>query len=216
MVRQGRTFLHQLYDLLHLHRAPFHLMCLNVTVKAGLAWWTCFLQDWNGSSFFPLSSPSVHAYSDASGTFGCGAVVESLGWFQVKWPSTWTDIDISLKELVPVVLAAALWGRLWSKQHICFHSDNMAVVSVLTTMTAKVPLLMHLLRCLSLFSAYFSFTFSAKHIPGALNSAADALSRNNLALFSSLFPRVQQHGIPSCLMDLVIHTRPDWGSPTWT
>ena len=114
-----------------------------------------------------------------------------------------------------MVLAAVLWGRLWSKQHICFHSDNMEVVSVLTTMTVKVPLLMHLLRCL-FFSAYFSFTFSAKHIPGALNSAADALSHNNLALFSSLFPWVQQHGIPPCLMDLVIYTRPDWGSPTWT
>ena len=142
----------------------------------------------------------MHVYCDASGTFGCGAVVESLGCFPVKWPSTWTDIDISVKELVPVVLAAALWGRLWFKQHICFHSDNMVVVSASTTMTAKVPLLMHLLR--SFFSAYFSFTFSAKHIPGALNSAADALSRNNLALFSSLFPQVQQHGIPSCLMDL--------------
>ena len=153
----------------------------------------------------------MHVYSDASSTFRCGAVVGSLGWFQVKWPSTWTDTDISVKELVPVVIVAALWGRLWSKQQICFHSNNMAIVSVLTTTTAKVPLLMHLLRCLSFFSAYFSFSFSAKHIPGALNSAADALSRNNLALFSSLFPQVQQHGIPSCLMDLVIHTRPDGG-----
>ena len=38
VVRQGRTFFRQLYDLLHLSRAPFHLIRLKVTVKADLAW----------------------------------------------------------------------------------------------------------------------------------------------------------------------------------
>ena len=76
---------------------------------------------------------------------------------------------------------------------------------------------MHLLHCLPFFSAYFSFSFSAKYIPSALNSTADALSCNNLAPFSFLFPNgPAEHRIPSCLMELVIHTRPDLRSLTWT
>ena len=49
------------------------------------------------------------------------------------------ETDISVKQLVPVVVAAALWGGLWRGKHICFHSDNMAVVSILSTKTAKYP-----------------------------------------------------------------------------
>ena len=54
--------------------------------------------------------------------------MEGLGWFRGQWPE---DVDISVKELVPVVIAAALWGRHWTSEHVCFHSDNMAVVSIL-------------------------------------------------------------------------------------
>ena len=74
-------------------------------------------------------------------------------------------MDISVKELVPVTMAAALWGPQWSGKHICFHSDNMAVVAVLQRRSAKSPPLMYLLRCVSLFSAFYGFHFSAKHVP---------------------------------------------------
>ena len=47
-------------------------------------------------------------------------------------------VDISVK---PVVMAAALWGGLWQGQHVCFHSGNMAVISLLHTKTAKFPML---------------------------------------------------------------------------
>ena len=111
----------------------------------------------------PSSSPpdsSIHVYSDASGTYGSGAFVAGLGWFQTEWPEDWEGVDIASKELVPVVVAAALWGRQWSGSHVCFQSDNMAVVAVLNNRSAKNSLLAHLLRCFSLFSAYFAFHFS--------------------------------------------------------
>ncbi len=66
------------FDLLHLHRGPNQYTRLNTGARADLVWWRCFMQKWNGSSFFPLPTPGVHVYS-ASGSFGCGAVVESLG-----------------------------------------------------------------------------------------------------------------------------------------
>ena len=42
---------------------------------------------------------------------------------------------------------------------------------------------MHLLRSLWFFSAFFEISIRAAHIPGALNTAADKLSRNQAAQF---------------------------------
>ena len=216
VIRPGRTFLRQLFDLLHKVRLPRHFVRLTAGAKADLAWWRCFMQNWGGTSFFPLPTPASHVYSDASGTYGCGAVVDERCWLQSQWPTGWEDIDIATKELVPVVAAAALWGKLWGGQHIRFHSDNSAVVAVLSSRTARSPLLMHLLRCFSFYSAYYGFHFSAEHVPGVMNTAADALSQNNLPLFHFLMPQAQQWTLPAPLVDLLINTRPDWGSLTWT
>ena len=55
----------------------------------------------------------------------------------------------------------------------------MAVVSVLNARMSHDQLLMHLLRCLTFFAAYFRFEIKASHTPGVLNTAADA---NNIPL----------------------------------
>ena len=73
-------------------------------------------------------------------------VVEHLSpngpWFQFQWPHT---RDISTEELIPVMLLQLL-GAYWSKQHICFKSDNLAMVSNLNSKTLKDIHLCHLLR----------------------------------------------------------------------
>ena len=125
------------FNLLHVIKAPYHYVRLNQDAGADTAWWRCFLQAWNGSFFFTQSSPSCHVYSDASGNYGTGAIAEQHGWFQAQWPKEWEATDISAKELVPVVVVAALWGRYWSHEHVRFNSDNMVVVAVLKTGTAK-------------------------------------------------------------------------------
>ena len=108
------------------------------------------------------------------------------------------------------------WGGLWRGKHICFHSDNMAVVSILSKKTAKSPHLMHLLRCLSFYCAFYCVNVSCVHVPGAMNAAADALSRNKLPLFSSLVPQASPFPIPGSLVDLLVTSRLDWGSQAWT
>jgi hypothetical protein len=216
VIPQGRVFLRQLFSLLALDRAPHHYIRLNSGAKADLMWWHTFLQDWNGRSFFPVMSPSVEIFSDASGTFGCGAFAHPHGWFQLQWPDDWHSIHITAKELVPVVIAAVLWGYQWTRKCICFRSDNMAVVDLLKTHTSQDPLLMHMLRCLAFYAAYYRFQITAAHIPGILNTAADALSRNNISLFHSLVPQSQQVSPPQAAVDLIVTGRPDWGSQAWT
>ena len=104
------------------------------------------------------------------------------------WPCGWDNVDISVKKLVPVFVADALWKDKWNRKHICFHSDNMAVVSILKPRTSTSVLSMHSLRCLFFYCALYSFSMSCVHNPGVDNVVADALSQDNLTLVSSIRP----------------------------
>ena len=176
------------------------------------------MKDWNGRSFFPPKEPSVEVVSDASGSFGCGGFWAAHGWFQVQWQESWLAIHITAKELLPIVIASALWGHRWTQQRVRFRSDNSAVVCLLNSLSSPDAHLMHFLRCLPFYAANYRFTFEAAHIPGTQNVAADAISRNNIPLFLSLQPQAPhvQVMIPQPVMELLITRQPDWGSHTWT
>ena len=77
---------------------------------------------------------------------------------------------------------------------------------------------MHLLQCVFFISAHLNFASWATHIPGKNNIAADAISRNNLALLFTQVPAAQPLPsiIPQSAVDLVIRQRPDWLSPHWS
>ena len=136
--------------------------------------------------------------------WGC---VDQLSWFQLQWPAKSADVDISVKELVPVVFAAAMWGRHWAGKPIRFHcSDDDTVHEDSKDPTPATLLLINFIVL---------FHFSAQHVPGIMNTAADAISRNNLPLFFSLVPKTPRSTIPPSLHELLISHRPDWGSPAW-
>ena len=65
---------------------PDHWVRLNAGFRSDLLWWHLFLDTWNGVSILwdiHSSAPSVEVVSDASGTWGCGALCGS-DWFQVQ------------------------------------------------------------------------------------------------------------------------------------
>ena len=82
-------------------------------------WWHTFVQAWNGLSIlrhpYPVSLPGNSILTDASGTWGCGAILHHR-WFQWQWSSEWTDEGIMAKELVPIVLAVTVWGPYLKKK----------------------------------------------------------------------------------------------------
>ena len=116
-----------------------------------------------------------------------------------------------------MVLAVGIWGKLWQHKHVCIHTDNMAVVEVIKAKDSKVPLMMHLLRCLRFLCARWDIVILAKHVKGSLNTAADALSWNSLQVLRSVAPsaHVNPTPIPTPLWQLLVSERPDWLSPNW-
>ncbi len=216
VIRPGRIFLRHMFSLMA--RATFHHFHIHLdsVAKADLAWWHCFLQDWHGASFMVRPDwPTLVIHTDASGVFGCGAVCSDNRWAQLEWPPNWQAVDISVKELLPIVLAAAIWGHGWAGHRVLFYSDNAAVVAVIQRRSARDTCLLHLLRCLYFYAAHFQFTYTAHHIPGVDNVAADALSRNHMSIFFSLIPQVIPTQVPSSVAAFLLHIRPDWGSQAW-
>lgn len=216
VVRSGRSFLRALFALLQQAKQPHHFIRLTAGARADILWWRCLLGHWSGSSVFASVPISCHIHTDASGSWGCGAVAEGLGWFQFSWPPHWDKVDISTKELVPIAVAAAVWGPSWVGKHVRFHSDNAAVVACVQKRSAKSPPLVQLLRCISLYGAYYGFQISAEHVPGVVNVVADALSRDRADLVSPIISQIPETPIPPQVHHLLIVERPNWGSEAWT
>ena len=220
VVRVSRIFLRRLIDLSTQGTKLDHFIRLNADARSDLEWWFCFMDIWNGVSFLELAisvPPHFTITSDASGSWGCGAIWNHR-WLQLEWAGLLQEAIIATKELIPVVLAVAIWGRHWAKKSIRILSDNSTVVSAINSNTSRVPDMAHLLRCLAFLQAHFQGQISAGHIPGIHNTAADAISRNNKSQFLSLCPQACPipEAIPSELLHLLLLEKPDWCSRRWT
>jgi hypothetical protein len=162
------------------------------------------------------SHPDICLTSDASGSWGCGAFVHS-SWFQLKWPESFQGLHITIKELLPIVMAAAIWGEQWQNKSVLCRCDNLAAVHIINSGTSSDAHALTLLRCLHFITAKFNIILSAVHLPGVDNVLADALSRDNLAYF--LLHNPQASPLPSLipvpLLDPLASTNLDWTSPSW-
>jgi len=156
--------------------------------------------------------------SDASGNWGCGAFTAGGEWFQLEWPDAWREVNITVKELLPVVLAMAIWGRKWKGKTVKCRCDNAAVVAIVNSGSSKDEKAMHLMRSAFFFLAQYDIRVWAEHIPGVENRSADALSRNDSDSFLLQNPDAQPRPevLPPALVQALVLRRPDWTSVSWT
>ena len=91
--------------------------------------------------------------------------------------------NIAVLELVPLVLAAKMWGHRWQRARILFQTDNKAVADCGISWSPKHPHLAKLFRVLASLAIENSFGIKIAHLPGVLNVSADAISRGNWATF---------------------------------
>ena len=104
-------------------------------------WWHCFIEQWNGLSMMidnKKSHPDILLMSDASGTWGCGAFFDSF-WFQLRWPQILQDLHtcITIEELLPIDMAAAIWGDQWQNKSVQCCCNNLAAVHIINLGTSS-------------------------------------------------------------------------------
>ena len=111
---------------------PYHHIELNREFWADLAWWHLFLGPWNGVGINDATSshPGIELLSNASGSWGCGAW-RGTKWFQYPWSASAMHLDITVKELLLLVIAAAIWDKQWRGAQVTCHCNNQAVVAVM-------------------------------------------------------------------------------------
>lgn len=117
-------------------------------------------------------------------------------------------MHIIIKKLIPIVLAAAVWGKEWSGLTVQVWCDNAAVVADLNQDCSKNPDIRHLI---SFLKAKFRFLPVASHIPWKNNDVADVVSRDNLSYFLANHPQAYNSPYPPP-QDLILIVKPDWTS----
>ena len=217
MIRPGRSFLRRAISSLSIAKKPHHFIRLNKEFKSDLAWWATFAEGWNGTSIIiNPEQQKIELTSDASGSWGCGAW-SGQKWFQAEWDDASRQKCIAVKELVPIIIAAVIWGPEWKGQLVCAHCDNKAVVDVLGSRSCKDRDLMQLLRSLFFLEATYQFQLSAIHIAGADNELADDLSRNKVQHFreKAVYMNTLPSPVPDLLLQWLLKSCHDWSSQSW-
>ena len=222
VVVPGRTFLRRIFEALRIGGKKFHHIRLSRDFRSDIMWWHTFLAQWNGIALMQGvadTEPQIEVFTDASGGVGCGAWW-CPQWLQLKWSPAmkFAELPITQKEVLPVVLACAVWGRRWSGSAVLVHCDNQAAVTVLNSGYSREPIIMHLLRCLFFIKAYYQLSLKVIHIPGKRNVVADAISRDSLSVIPVQVPAPSPSPtpIPKLLLELLVEKQPDWTSVDWT
>lgn len=226
VVKEGKTFMRRLFELLAVARKPQHYVRLNAAARSDLCWWQSFLAPLNHRTFRQGIEKDKQRFTfatDASGSVGCGAIWQ-CNWIQLKWSEVQADLrkdlgkdSITFKELLPVVLAVGVWGPCWKGGAVLVLCDNQGAASAVNSGYSKVPRIMHLLRALFFIKARYGIQLSAAYLPGQLNVVADAISRDHLITLFLQVPAAKgrQATVSERLLRGLLDPSMDWTSPDW-
>ncbi|POM65663.1 Hypothetical protein PHPALM_18590, partial [Phytophthora palmivora] len=162
-----------------------------------LNWFRLILQHENRFNSIPVEQfarcarPTVHVHMDASNQGLCVIEPTLRQYIRVRYTpeeretftADFTSTSINVRELQSAVLAALLWGPVWTANatqvpvHVCFWIDNASAVSWAQRRASRQPMAQLYNRLLSLAEFNYSIVCTAEHIPGAENIMADAGSR---------------------------------------
>ena len=177
VVQPGRTFMVRISNKM---KGRARMIKSPMYIKKDLLAWKHFIENDMAKPFKMFDSkivPSVHWYTDASGSLGFGAIFGHR-WLYGEWEdSWWREQNIMLLELYPIWLALKVWGPLITNYCLLVHTDNQALVAALQKCTTKLLMANALLRDISIDCMRLNIILHAAHISGVDNIKADLLSR---------------------------------------
>ena len=192
----GRAFLRRLIDLTIGIRYSFYSIRINKEQREDLSVWLEFLETYNGKRLYHeemfFTPQVVHLYSDAAQQLGYACVFGNH-YLYSAWPSSWwREQNITLLELVPVVLGLETWGDKLVNMNVVLHIDNEALVHVVNKQTSHEKLVMQMVRRLVRATLKYNILCKAVWVSGRLNTLSDSLSRLLLQKFKTLHPTADE------------------------
>lgn len=182
-VRPGRVFLARMLNFLRGMPNKGSIR-LSPEFCQDILWWRRFAPHFNGVSLMPLydwSLPDAEFACDAC-LVGCGGVYQGH-YFHASFPDfiAGQRLHINALELLTIVVALKLWGRLLVAKRIKLYCDNYASVLTLNTGRSRDPFMQACLREICLLASIHEFEIRAVHLPGVTNRIPDFLSRWDLS-----------------------------------
>ncbi|CAG2246210.1 unnamed protein product [Mytilus edulis] len=197
VVVPGRAFCRRLIDSTIGLNKPHYRIRITSNIKADLLMWKSFLKNFNGLTLMPdrlwTSNEALEFYTDSAGgsTLGFGIYFKGR-WAHGLWPRTWHKrgllSNITFLELFPVMVAIILWGSELRNKKVLFHIDNEGAVHIINKKSSKSSDVMILVRRLVLETLHHNILIKADHVPGKVNTIADAISRCQWSRFRNLAP----------------------------
>ena len=175
-IHPARLFVNRVLQALH--NAPLQgRTSLTAAFFKDIAWFRKFMASFNGrAKFTDFGKPSVQLHVDAC-LEGIAAISGNKVYHKLipqVYKSTLSTVHF---EMVNVVVAFRVWGKLWTNKWVEIFCDNAAVVSVLSSGSSKDPFLCACARTLWMIKAQLNIKTSVQFIPGCHNNYADTLSR---------------------------------------
>ena len=115
----GRAFVSHMYATAAKLQELHFSTRLNVEFWSDLCWWHTFLTDWNGLSLLRWDDRLPTIWSKPMGSWGCGTFWNGQ-WLQWQWLSEWAQHNKMVKELAPIVLDCAVWGKALAGTRVLF------------------------------------------------------------------------------------------------
>ena len=215
VVFAGRAFVFHLAALLRAaHGKPVHhRLHLTAAARADVQWWLGHVDRCNGGQAILPHAPVLWRVfqTDASLTGAAGQPCIGV-WLHGGYVSLsaadlrslFADVpclgaDINVWEMYAVVVACRLFAEYMAGQHWRVRTDNAACEAWLMRGVRSSPLVAAWLSELMGTCLEHGFRLSAKHIPGAENQVADALSRRNWVAFAACLQRHKVHALDAVL-----------------
>lgn len=195
VVYAGRTFCHNLRCAMLKLRRPHHRVRVSAWLRSELLWWLHVAPSLNGAQQIlpavPVKWSEFQTDASLTGDQGMpcvgiwlqGAYV-SLGFFELHqlFDVEFADVPspsahISIWEMYAIIVCVRLFGEYLADQYWRVRTDNSQVVSWFMKGDAPPLAVSTWMKEIASMSVHHRFRIGAKHIPGAANCMADALSR---------------------------------------
>jgi hypothetical protein len=178
-VKPARLFLGRMLMLLRSADKSLPVRLTDEFLK-DISWFLKFLPSYNGIHMIRSAIPDFEVHVDSCLT-GCGGHWDTH-YYHTAFPSDTLQANhpICHLELLNILLALRLWGKMWHHKNVLVYCDNTPAVCVLTNGRSHDAFMMSCARHVWLIISTYSITLTARHKPGREMETADCLSRTHL------------------------------------